>query len=1084
MVVNAEESTKAKSTFERTERSTILCRKEVPCTINALQDSSVGHGSMEAMLELKWNDATRAASPYDTQPYQSDFSSSGTAPGWIVEWEERMKGSENTVGSPRFSEDLLITCSGQHACEALEIHCPASSKCALDCSASNSNHVCGADANGKRVRMYVHPNAPFRIAVHSGWPSAVDNVKIELYWAFGSRLLSGEANPCAGLPLGHQTCAGSGGAAPPGVRPGNALPCAPSSTWNVGKLRLIPFWTSTKNTHWNCANTCLAQATQCVMAAPTNLPTSAPTSNAPTASPTTHAPTSAPTQVPTQEVAASAVDGSCAGTGEGFFSCEACRQIHALVGVESDVAKYEGCRCLGSIAFDDGQGARETLSFCLPRDGFATTDPALTPPVACAPPADRCLGPTNGSDVLAFFQEAYWARGRAAPLSTSAVWSDYLCSKHSGSCDGSTGGAICAPEFAGKLCSGCAEGHFRDTGGVCSACVATDPVRAIGVPILVFLVFGSVVFIAGVLIIFALVLCKNTARFAMEKFAKHALARERAQESGHNEDETGEEKPSVCVQLCPSPGAAIKDAAQFSLWSVLQLQLVATTASAFAGRAPEWMMWFYSALRIAFFVVPNSNSACVAAFQRDFPFAKQEALFSMTLFVLFVSALMCNTFFRIESCLQRCSSCKSCSEEGEEEEEEEEGGFMYKVKDIFTLYITPYFRLAMFMFLNVGYAYITMTALESVDCVHLQTNGGSDDGALWLERRPETRCWADSVDGNAGAAHWPLGVLALLTLVLYSVCYPICSLLFVYWQFFYKPSKNNMDAHNKLDSGLEGKEEVGMTIEMTAVSSKTKGDLAQDISAMAFVGATREIEVAARQQQSAHVINPISAAPALPDGWEQQYDPATESYYYEHVESGATQWGRPACVEKGTKAEWISECDAQKGKYFYNTRTGQSSWELPEGALSTSAVVAGQQGAGEESSEVTARQSAEALRKELDSPSLVSDFTEAPHSLTKSNKLMRSMLQIGLVKPPRPPSVPRERLAPPSSAGTSGSFKDLITETVLRESLRREESLSESRGSRRGVGDGRRHSINLDVRIAIERKGKRSIAYQHFFGEE
>ena len=133
---------------------------------------------------------------------------------------------------------------------------------------------------------------------------------------------------------------------------------------------------------------------------------------------------------------------------------------------------------------------------------------------------------------------------------------------------------------------------------------------------------------------------------------------------------------------------------------------------------------------------------------------------------------------------------------------------------------TPYFRLALSMYLNIGcvrncahcvfvfavlltfstaprnsnaslnqpkqrYAYITMTALESVDCV--PTRSAGDDGALYLERRPETLCWAGAGDSaSLSAAHWPLGVLAAVVLTAYSVGYPLASLLFIYCQFFHK----------------------------------------------------------------------------------------------------------------------------------------------------------------------------------------------------------------------------------------------------------------------------------------------------------
>ena len=427
---------------------------------------------------------------------------------------------------------------------------------------------------------------------------------------------------------------------------------------------------------------------------------------------------------------------------------------------------FEGCECIGSVDFDTGTGSVETLSLCFPREGFATTDPGLHPPSACAPPSDRCLALSNISDVLAFFQHAYWERGRlaasgeaVAPLSTALVWEEYVCTQvDAKSCNGETAGALCAPWATGKLCSGCAAGWYRSIGGMCEKCIATDPLRAIGVPILAFFVVGCVVFVVGVLLIFTLVLCKNAVRIALED----ATAKQGEGEQGEQVEQSGEEEElSMWARLCPVPGVALQHAAQLSLWSVLQLQLIATTASAFAGRAPKWMLWFYTGLRIALFEFPNSNSACVKEIERNFPFAKQEALFAMTIIVVLLSTAMCIKLFRAENC------CLRCADE--------------RVAKFMTEFGTPYFRLALFFYLNTGYAYITMTALESVDCVQSPGSAG-----LWLERRPETRCWASSSSG-IGAAHWPLAVLATIVLVIYSVGYPLCSCVFIYYQVRYLP---------------------------------------------------------------------------------------------------------------------------------------------------------------------------------------------------------------------------------------------------------------------------------------------------------
>jgi hypothetical protein len=55
------------------------------------------------------------------------------------------------------------------------------------------------------------------------------------------------------------------------------------------------------------------------------------------------------------------------------------------------------------------------------------------------------------------------------------------------------------------------------------------------------------------------------------------------------------------------------------------------------------------------------------------------------------------------------------------------------------------------------------------------------------------------------------------------------------------------------------------------------------------------------------------------------------STYYEHPESGATQWARPTSVT-ASAAQWELHYDAKRNTYFHNNETGESSWELPAGA--------------------------------------------------------------------------------------------------------------------------------------------------------
>ena len=748
-----------------------------------------------------------------------------------------------------------------------------------------------------------------------------------------------------------------------------------------------------------------------VTTVPTETPSTAPTlspTSAPSRSPTlvpTPVPTLEPTNAPVRAASNIAAD-TCLGYGDGFFACAACTQD--MLGIVSDSAGFEGCACRGHVEFDTGAGSVEVLSFCFPRDGFMTSDPTIAPPVACSPPSDRCRGPSNTTDVIVFFAAAYLKRGHAItqrgnssiavpPLDAAAVWQEYVNGVNGGSAaNGRAAGAMCAPWARGKMCSSCASGHFRDTGGACTKCTSTDPVHALGVPALVFFLVGLSVFITAVVVIGALLFCKNALRRAFE----HCVST--ASES-HDDDTAGGglladvsdaklSLRSLFVRFFPHPMRAAKDAAQLSLWSVLQLQLVATTASAFAGRAPEWMLWFYSALRIALFVIPNTNSACVSEMEKTLPFVKEEGLFTITLCVLLVSAALSVKIFRIESWLRCCSS--DAAESG---------------KRFFTDAITPYLRLATFMYLNIGYAYITMTALGSVDCISLKSNGGvreqSSGTGLWLEQRPETRCWAAGSGGGGdaahvplGAEHMPLGVLALLVLVFYSVGYPVTSFVFIYFQFFH--NTDDTERHGVLQRDDDDDDAKNDPSDGGGVVGGTRGEIELAnfgmMRALAGRRAVGDADTPATLQ-----MNPLTL---LPGGWDEHLDVASGKQYFVHT-TGVTQWTRPSMT---AAVAWSVKTDIGSGHfYFVCASTGATSWELPlNGRIVSEESQDLGATQGEASGEIK-KAATKAVSSEDGSDDDDADAEAATAELKRSrSKLMRSMTQLGLVRDKAPHSAP------------------------------------------------------------------------------
>ena len=93
------------------------------------------------------------------------------------------------------------------------------------------------------MTVYVHPNAPYRIQISSTWTTASDFTQVELYWAVGSRLKDGTANPCAGLAVGDPACS---------VGVPNTVPCAAGVNWQAGRSWGKPNWKESENNKWNC----------------------------------------------------------------------------------------------------------------------------------------------------------------------------------------------------------------------------------------------------------------------------------------------------------------------------------------------------------------------------------------------------------------------------------------------------------------------------------------------------------------------------------------------------------------------------------------------------------------------------------------------------------------------------------------------------------------------------------------------------------------------------------------------------------------------------------------------------------------
>jgi hypothetical protein len=509
-------------------------------------------------------------------------------------------------------------------------------------------------------------------------------------------------------------------------------------------------------------------------------------------------------------LASNCTSDSCAFTA-GRFNGVQCAHTN-VVGQSVHDDQFFGCLCIDELTFASGPRAKQ--SFCFPRKGFMTWDPTIFPPSACKPPASRCVGVDGaGSDagLGAFAAERvlrfYALRWAQRPTATAHdVWMEFLENETSSGIAMAVvqpSGAACAVGFSGVLCGSCAAGYFDDVGQKCTACEANELDSLLSIASLFFIAVG--VFLVGVFLVFSVLFLKAI----LNKLARISQAKKRAID-GDIDNEADE----IEIRICPSGRryialAAVKHAGQLSLWSLLQLQLVATTVAAHTGETTGPVSLMFQGLKL---VLLNFQgvSGCSAGLENgggDTHWA-QSSMYGATLAVLFLSALMCQKRWRLESCMRATAPPLFGALE------DVEPSCAWKWKMFVTERATPVLRLVLFMYLNVIYAFVTMSALRSVHCIPLETNrplgsgsGSGVDEVLYLASDNEVRCWTW---GSANEASlFTQQALAVVTLVLYCVGYPIGSFLFLSCQFIIINKSEEEEEETRLALGGRGYGERG-----------------------------------------------------------------------------------------------------------------------------------------------------------------------------------------------------------------------------------------------------------------------------------
>ena len=100
MIIEAEGDTKSKQTWDKTARSTILCRVGRSCDIDASDDSSaLGHASALAVSSADW---PALNGPNDARTYPTDWT--GTSdPGWTIGASLSLSLSDSSLSRIRFN---------------------------------------------------------------------------------------------------------------------------------------------------------------------------------------------------------------------------------------------------------------------------------------------------------------------------------------------------------------------------------------------------------------------------------------------------------------------------------------------------------------------------------------------------------------------------------------------------------------------------------------------------------------------------------------------------------------------------------------------------------------------------------------------------------------------------------------------------------------------------------------------------------------------------------------------------------------------------------------------------------------------
>ena len=453
--------------------------------------------------------------------------------------------------------------------------------------------------------------------------------------------------------------------------------------------------------------------------------------------------------------------------------------------------------------------------------------------------------------------------------------------------DVAVGGAKCGVGFdQGSMgCSKCAQGYFTNL-GACDVCPAIDMWGALIFPTLANLALALTAFacVFGLKLVWSLISARC---------------------------DPGDERRASGVAF-----DALKQTAFFTVSIVSALQLLAVVVVGAEGEAPPTLKLLAMALSTFVLEPPLVNPQCVEGDVGDLGLSvggsAQLAVLIGALIVgtldkllQFVPCLRAETLCFGYKCCSRCDAGRA-------------------LRRLWWSFGTPFIRYFLSTGLTVAYVRVVRVAIIVVDCSPSMGPGSS----FALDSDPTVPCW--------DAAHMPLFLLAVVTLALVGVLWPLVTACYLTQRFARKPIercatpkclRDRCDqVHRGMPNGwlqIYDSDEKGMIFSHPESGAMLRErPINPDQWGLAVVAAEVAREGVTNQEGDTEG--------DLPTGWKRYFSRESGLHYYHRASDGHTSWDRPSVpLLEG----WAETNSAVHGRtYYFNEATGATAWERPTAA--------------------------------------------------------------------------------------------------------------------------------------------------------